>query len=188
MDEERQVIRLGRREGIAGDASTWQVRWHGRVFATDRDGLRRALRRGWLTGIEDVRRTDGDWGPLFGRPIYREVFGTSIEPRDHAKARAASRIGRLRTATRALLAGAGLALVLGLPFVAGPAWTPAALFAAALQAVLAGFARLLGAMDAHELASLRVKLVPPVGAPPPPVDWAKSAAEDEVESLLRGEG
>lgn len=188
MNEERKVIRLGRRQGISGDSPVWELRWRGRIERTDRAGLRLGLSRGRLSGIEEVRRIDGDWGPLFGRPIYREVFGPDVEPRDHARRRAADRIARLRGRARVLGGVAILALLVGWPGLVGPLWTQAMLAVAAGAGVGAGLSRLVGALHATELAGLAEKLVPPVGLPPPPPeDWEQLAAEDEVASYLRGE-
>lgn len=188
MNEERKVIRLGRREGVAGDSPVWELRWRGRIERTDRAGLRRGLSGGRLSGIEEVRRIDGDWGPLFGRPIYREVFGPDVEPRDHAKGRAAARIARLHGRARGLGALAVVALGAGWPGLVGPLWTQAMLVVAAGAGVGAGMSRLIAALHTTELAGLADKLVPPVGLPPPPPeDWERLAAEDEVASYLRGE-
>lgn len=187
MQEERQVVRLGRREGVAGDSPVWEVRAHGHVARTDRAGLRWGLRRGLLTGIEEVRRADGDWGPLFGRPIYREVFGPDVEPRDHAKQRAATRTKALQRASLGAVGVAGLALLVGFPGWSGGLWTQAALLTAGAAAVVGGLLRLFGAMEARALTGMADRLVPPVKAPPPPEDWAQRAAEDEIDAYLRGE-
>lgn len=188
MAEERQVIRLGRREGVAGDSRDWQIDLRGRRQIVDREWLKAGLKAGRLTGIEPVRRTDGDWGPLFGRPVYREVFRRKgLEPRDHAKARANEAIARDRRGVAGLLAGAAVSLLVGLPGLAPATLTAVGLFAAAGFAVGAGVLRLRATMRQVELESLKERLVPPV-TPPPPIeeepDWAWEAARDEVDAYL----
>jgi hypothetical protein len=178
MDDERQLIRLGRREGVAGTSRAWEVRQHGRIRRTDRNGLRQGLLSGRLTGIESVRRTDGDWGPLFGRPIYREVFAGTHEPRDHAKARARDRVARLQRWSWGALGVAGTTFLVSLP-VWGLSWlVEVGLLATLAAGIGAGWLRLLAAVQQAELDQLVEQLVPPVLPPPEPVDWEKAVAED----------
>jgi hypothetical protein len=204
--EERQVFRIGRRGGVAGSSSDWRVVVRGRVKTVDLEWLRDGLAAGRLTGIEQVRRADGDWGPLFGRPVYRQVFGATrkdgrvdgMEPRDHAKARARAAIERSARFTTGWAGLAGLLLVASLPPITGlvatlgPALTQLGLFLAAGCAVVAGLMRLRTTMARVELAALKDQLVPPVTPPPPlvedetdeEVDWALEAARDEVDAYL----
>lgn len=183
MSDERQLIRLGRREGVAGTSRQWEVRIRGLVRATDRNGLRMGLLRGRLTGIESVRRADGDWGPLFGRPIYREVFAGTHEPRDHAKARAAARARALHRWSRRSLMLCALLFTSSLPLWAGGLWVQLGLLGTLATGVAAGLLRLLGTIQQTELDRLVDQLVPPELPPPEPVDWAKAAAEDEIRAL-----
>ncbi len=211
MIEERRVVRIGRRSGVAGTSADWHVVVRGRVRTVDLDWIRDGLKADRLTGVEQVRRADGDWGPLFGRPVYRQVFKATrrdgrvdgMEPRDHAKARARGAIQRLARKTTVLAGLAGVALVVSLPPVV--AWLPIAgaalltqlgLLVAAVLAVGAGLLRLRTTMARVELASLKDRLVPPVTPPPPllednleaeadaEVDWALEAARDEVDAYL----
>lgn len=187
--EERKVFRLGRKEGVAGVSPDWELIERGRSRIVSREWLKDALKAGRLSGIEQVRRTDGDWGPLFGRPVYREVFKRKgLEPRDHAKARARDAIARMTRRTRALLGGAAVCLVAGLPLYAPALLTQIALLAAAGFAVAAGLSRLQTTMAQVELDALKEKLVPPVNAPPPVEDWAWEAARDEVDAYLTSPG
>lgn len=182
---ERLLVRLGRRSGNIGTSEVWELRFRGRILEMSRADLRRGLAAGWLTGIESVRRQDGDWGPLFGRPIYREVFVSTEEPRDHAKARAHDRALRLRRRSWAWLALAGLTFVASLPVLTGGLLTQALLLVTLVAGIAAGLDRLFAAIQDKELEDLGEKLVPPVLPPPEPVDWARQAADDEVESLIR---
>ncbi|MCA9569879.1 MAG: hypothetical protein KC656_18670 [Myxococcales bacterium] len=186
IDPSRRVlVRLGRRKGNLGTSATWEVRYRGRLLRMDRESILAGLQAGWLTGIEPVRREDGDWGPLFGRPLYREVFEDTHEPRDHAKARAGARIVHLQRVSWGWLALAGLAFVVSLPVVTGGVVGQGALLVALVAGMAAGMQRLFGAMAERELADLKEKLVPPVLPPPAPVDWARQAADDEVDAVTR---
>lgn len=182
---ERLLVRLGRRSGKLGSSEVWELRYRGRLLTVSRPELRRGLAAGWLTGIESVRRQDGDWGPLFGRPIYREVFAGTEEPRDHAKARAAERARRFERQGRLCLGGAALSFLVSLPALTGGVLTQAFLLLTLCLGIGAGLQRLFAAIQWRELELLGEKLVPPVLPPPAPVDWAQQAAEDEVEALSR---
>lgn len=179
------LIRLGRREGVAGSSLVWEVRRHGRVHRMDRQGLQDGLASGWLTGIESVRREDGDWGPLFGRPLYRELFDQGAdEPRDHAKARARERAAERAMVGRRWLLVTGLLFVASLPFGASPVGQ-GVLLLTLVCGVVTGWYRLLWAVQVRELEDLTESLVPPVLPPPEPVDWEKLVAEEAREAAQR---
>lgn len=180
------VIRVGGTEGVAGKSLDWELKTLGGTRLVSWRELREGLRTGRYSGIESVRRLDGDWGPLFGRPMYREVFGGQDEPRDHAKARASARIQRLRRWMGACLAACAACLVVGLPIFTGGVITQVTLVAGLALGLAAGLLRLRSAMHAYELDTLTERCIPPVTAPPPiPEDWAALAAADEVEHTLR---
>ena len=180
------VIRVGGSEGVAGRSLEWELKTLGGTRVVSWRDLREGLRTGRYSGIESVRRLDGDWGPLFGRPMYREVFGGQDEPRDHAKARAAARIQRLQRWMGACLVGCITSLVVGLPFLTGGVVTQVCLVLGLALGLASGLLRLRTAMHAHELATLTERLIPPVREPPPiDPDWAALAAADEVEHTLR---
>ena len=181
------LIRVDRPVGIAGTSHLWEVQWLGRVRLADRDMLKEGLASGAYSGIENVRREDGDWGPLFGRPLYREVFDTGGEPRDHAKARERARIARHRRRARALAGMALGFLVIGFPAWAPPLWVGILQLAALGTGMGAGYQRLRATMQQRALDQLADRLLPPVTAPPPlDPDWARLAAEEEVEHLTGG--
>ncbi len=161
----------------------WLLRYRGRVRKVRREELRAGLVAGWLTGVEFVRREDGDWGPLFGRPVYREVFAGEREPRDHALERARLRVRTLEWRTKAGLLISLLLVVVALPGISGRAGE-AALIGASIAAVCTGMSRLFAAIHRHELQQVE-RAVRPTELPPPEVDWAAEAARDEVEAALR---
>lgn len=184
----KQVFRLGPRSGAGGDSTVWEVKYRGRTLQVEEPWLLDQLKKGRLTGIESVRRTDGDWGPLFGRTAYRKVFKQrGLEPRDHAKERARQAIATHRRITRRHLIGAFVAVFAALPVFFTPMLSQLFLFFAAAQGIAAGFERLRATMLQHELDSLVDQLQPPIKAPPPIEDWALQAAQDEVEHYLAGE-
>lgn len=180
-------IRLGGSSGSAGKSSTWELKTLGRIRRISWVQLREGLKDGTFTGVESVRRVDGDWGPLFGRPMYREVFSDDHEPRDTAKARASVRITRIERQVRGLGIGAAVAVALAFPALTGGWLTQVFLLVALGLGIGAGLRRLVLQMHRLELETLAEAFVPPITPPPPltDVDWAQLAADDEVAASLR---
>lgn len=182
-------IRLGGSSGSAGTSSTWELKTLGRIRTISWIELREGLADGTFTGVESVRRTDGDWGPLFGRPMYREVFSEDHEPRDTARRRATERIIRIERQFRGLALGSAIAIVLAFPLFTGGVLTQGLLLLGFALGIAAGLRRLVLQMHRYELATLAEACIPPITPPPPleDADWARLAAEDEVEASLRAE-